>query len=189
MSNSLINTQVLPFKTKAYHDGKFVDVTEASIKGKWAVFFFYPADFTFVCPTELGDLADNYAEFKKLGVEIYAVSTDTHFTHKAWHDASETIRKIEYPLVGDPTHVISKNFGVYIEEDGVDERGTFVVDPDGKIQIIEINAGNIGRNAQELLRKVKAAQYVAAHPNEVCPAKWKEGDRTLAPSIDLVGKI
>ena len=189
MCNSLINTQVLPFKAMAYQNGKFIEVSDATIKGKWAVFFFYPADFTFICPTELGDLADNYAEFKNMGVEIYAVSTDTHFTHKAWHDTSETIRKIEYPLVGDPTHVISKNFGVYIEAVGVDERGTFVVDPDGKIQVIEINAGNIGRSAQELLRKVKAAQYVATHPGEVCPAKWKEGDKTLAPSIDLVGKI
>jgi len=189
MCNSLINTQVLPFKAMAYQNGKFIEVSDDTIKGKWAVFFFYPADFTFICPTELGDLADNYAEFKKMGVEIYGVSTDTHFTHKAWHDTSETIKKIEYPLVGDPTHVISKNFGVYIEAVGVDERGTFVVDPNGKIQVIEINAGNIGRSAQELLRKVKAAQYVATHPGEVCPAKWKEGDKTLAPSIDLVGKI
>ena len=189
MCSSLINTEILPFKAMAYQGGKFIEVSDATIKGKWAVFFFYPADFTFICPTELGDLADHYAEFKKLGVEIYGVSTDTHFTHKAWHDASETIKKIEYPLVGDPSHAISKNFGVLIEEVGIAERGTFVVDPNGKIQIIEINAGNIGRSAQELLRKVKAAQYVAAHPGEVCPAKWKEGDETLAPSIDLVGKI
>ncbi|MDR1889219.1 MAG: peroxiredoxin [Zoogloeaceae bacterium] len=186
---SLINTEVKPFKAQAFHNGKFVEVTEASLKGKWSVFFFYPADFTFVCPTELGDLADNYAEFQKLGVEIYGVSTDTHFTHKAWHDTSDTIKKINYPLVGDPTHAISRNFGVLIEDAGVAERGTFVVNPEGEIQIIEINAGNIGRNAEELLRKVKAAQYVAAHPSEVCPAKWKEGEKTLAPSLDLIGKI
>jgi peroxiredoxin (alkyl hydroperoxide reductase subunit C) len=166
-----------------------VEVTEASLKGKWSVVFFYPADFTFVCPTELGDLADNYAEFQKLGVEIYAVSTDTHFTHKAWHDTSETIKKINFPMVGDPTGRISRNFGVMIEEAGLAERGTFVVNPAGKIQIIEINAGNIGRNAEELLRKVKAAQYVEKNPNEVCPAKWKEGDKTLKPGLDLVGKI
>ena len=189
MNTSLINTLVLPFKAKAYQNGKFIEISEAAIKDKWAVFFFYPADFTFVCPTELGDLADNYGEFKKLGVEIYSVSTDTHFTHKAWADASETIKKIQYVMVGDPNHTISKNFGVYIEEVGLDERGTFVVDPDGKIQIIEINAGNIGRNAQELLRKVKAAQYVRENPGEVCPAKWKNGEKTLSPSIDLVGKI
>ncbi|MGY2462994.1 peroxiredoxin [Vreelandella sulfidaeris] len=186
---SLINTEVKPFKATAYLNGEFVDVTEADLQGQWSIFFFYPADFTFVCPTELGDLADNYAEFKKLGVEIYSVSTDTHFTHKAWHDSSDTIGKLQYPMIADPTLRISRNFEVLIEEAGLAERGTFVVDPDGKIQIVEINAGNIGRNAEELLRKVKAAQYVRANPNEVCPAKWKEGEDTLAPSLDLVGKI
>jgi NADH-dependent peroxiredoxin subunit C len=186
---NLINTEVKPFKATAYHNGKFIDVSDADLKGKWSVVFFYPADFTFVCPTELGDLADNYAEFKKMGVEIYSVSTDTHFTHKAWHDTSDTIRKIQYPMIGDPTGAISRNFEVMIEEAGLAERGTFVIDPAGKIQIIEVNAGGIGRDASELLRKVKAAQYVAAHPGEVCPAKWKEGEATLAPSLDLVGKI
>ncbi|MDR0528422.1 MAG: alkyl hydroperoxide reductase subunit C [Zoogloeaceae bacterium] len=186
---SLINTQIRPFKSEAFHNGKFVSINEQSLKGKWSVFFFYPADFTFVCPTELGDLADLYPEFQKIGVEIYGVSTDTHFTHKAWHDTSETIKKINYPLVGDPTGTLSRNFGVMIEDAGLAERGTFVVDPSGVIQIIEVNAGNIGRNAAELLRKIKAAQYVAAHPGEVCPAKWKEGDKTLKPGLDLVGKI
>lgn len=186
---SLINTEVKPFKATAYHNGDFVEVTHEDLKGKWSVFFFYPADFTFVCPTELGDLADYYEEFQKLGVEIYGVSTDKHFTHKAWHDTSETIGKIQYPMIGDPTLAISRNFEVLIEEDGLAERGTFVVDPEGKIQIIELNAGNIGRSATELLRKIKAAQYVAAHPGEVCPAKWEEGQATLSPSLDLVGKI
>lgn len=186
---SLINSAIKPFKTTAFHNGEFKEVTEKSMAGKWSVVFFYPADFTFVCPTELGDLADNYAEFKKLGVEIYSVSTDTHFTHKAWHDSSDTIRKITYPMLGDPTGAISRNFEVMIEADGLAERGTFVIDPDGVIQIVEITAGGIGRDASELLRKVKAAQYVASHPGEVCPAKWKEGEATLAPSLDLVGKI
>jgi len=186
---SLINTEVKPFKATAFHNGEFVDVTEANLKGKWSVVFFYPADFTFVCPTELGDLADNYAELKSRDVEVYSVSTDTHFTHKAWHDSSETIGKITYPMIGDPTGIISRNFEVMIEEVGLAERGTFVIDPDGVIQIVEISAGNIGRDASELLRKVKAAQYVAKHPGEVCPAKWKEGEATLAPSLDLVGKI
>ena len=186
---SLINTEVKPFKATAFQNGKFETVTEAELKGKWSVVFFYPADFTFVCPTELGDLADNYAEFQRLGVEIYAVSTDTHFTHKAWHDTSETIGKIRYPMIGDPTGAITRNFGVMIEEAGLAERGTFVIDPQGRIQIVEINAGGIGRDASELLRKVKAAQYVAAPPGAVCPAKWKEGEATLAPSLDLVGKI
>jgi len=184
-----INSEIKPFNAQAFHKGQFVAVSEADLKGKWAVVFFYPADFTFVCPTELGDLADNYAEFQRMGVEIYSVSTDTHFTHKAWHDSSETIGKIQYPMIGDPTGTITRNFGVMIEEAGLADRGTFVIDPEGKIQIIEVNAGGIGRDASELLRKVKAAQYVAAHPGEVCPAKWKEGEATLAPSLDLVGKI
>ncbi|MCK0537602.1 alkyl hydroperoxide reductase subunit C [Alcanivorax quisquiliarum] len=186
---SVINTQIKPFKAQAFKNGEFIEVTEADLKGKWAVFFFYPADFTFVCPTELGDVADYYDEFQKLGVEIYSVSTDTHFTHKAWHDASETIGKIKYPMLGDPTLQISRNFEVLREDQGLANRGTFIVDPDGIIQAVEITAEGIGRDAQDLLRKVKAAQYVAAHPGEVCPAKWKEGEATLAPSLDLVGKI
>jgi peroxiredoxin (alkyl hydroperoxide reductase subunit C) len=186
---SLINSPIKPFKATAFHNGQFVEVSDATVKGKWSVFFFYPADFTFVCPTELGDLADRHAEFQKLGVEIYSVSTDTHFTHKAWHDTSDTIRKIRYPMVGDPTHVLARNFEVLIEGAGLADRGTFVVDPQGNIQIVEITASGIGRDAAELLRKVKAAKYVAEHPGEVCPAKWQEGAKTLAPSLDLVGKI
>ena len=189
MNTTQINTEILPFKATAFHNGQFVEITDATLKGKWSVVFFYPADFTFVCPTELGDMADLYPAFRDLGVEIYSVSTDTHFTHKAWHDTSETIGKIRSPMIGDPTGTITRNFGVMIEEAGLAERGTFVMDPQGRIQIIEINAGGVGRDAAELLRKVKAAQYVAAHPGEVCPAKWKEGDKTLAPSLDLVGKI
>lgn len=186
---SLINTTIKPFKATAYHDGKFVDITEATLKGKWSVFVFYPADFTFVCPTELEDLADNYAEFKKLGVEIYGVSTDTHFAHKAWHDTSDAIKKVQYPLVGDPTATLSRNFEVLIEEEGLALRGTFVINPEGQIKLYEIHDNGIGRDARELLRKVKAAQYVASHPGEVCPAKWQEGEKTLKPSLELVGKI
>ncbi|WP_088280049.1 alkyl hydroperoxide reductase subunit C [Ideonella sp. A 288] len=186
---SLINTAIKPFKSTAYHNGKFVEVSDASLRGQWSVVFFYPADFTFVCPTELGDLADHYDTFKALGVEIYGVSTDTHFTHKAWHDTSDTIKKIRYPLVGDPTGTITRNFGVMIEEAGLAQRGTFVVNPEGVIKMLEINDDGIGRVATELLRKVQAAQYVASHPGEVCPAKWTPGAETLAPSLDLVGKI
>ena len=186
---SLINTDVKPFNATAFKAGKFIEVSDADLKGKWSVVFFYPADFTFVCPTELEDLADNYATFQSLGVEIYSVSTDTHFAHKAWHDTSPAISKIGYTMVGDPTGTICRNFDVMIEAVGLADRGTFVVDPNGKIQIVEITAGGIGRDALELLRKVKAAQYVASHPGEVCPAKWVEGEKTLAPSLDLVGKI
>jgi peroxiredoxin len=186
---SLINTQIKPFKATAYHNGKFVEVSNETVAGKWSVFVFYPADFTFVCPTELEDLAEQYAEFQKLGVEIYAVSTDTHFAHKAWHDTSAAISKVNYPMIGDPTQVLSRNFEVLIEEEGIALRGTFVVNPEGYIKVMEVHDNGIGRVASELLRKVKAAQYIAAHPGEVCPAKWEEGAETLKPSLDLVGKI
>jgi peroxiredoxin (alkyl hydroperoxide reductase subunit C) len=185
----IINSDVKPFKATAFHNGKFVDVSNETLKGKWSVFVFYPADFTFVCPTELEDLANTYAEFQKLGVEIYGISTDTHFAHKAWHDTSEAIKKVKYPLVGDPTTTLSRAFDVLIEEEGLAYRGTFVINPEGKIKIAEIHDNGIGRDASELLRKVKAAQYVASHPGEVCPAKWQEGAKTLKPSLDLVGKI
>lgn len=189
MTTSLINTKVLPFKATAYHNGKDVTVTEASLAGKWNVVFFYPADFTFVCPTELEDLADHYAEFKKLGVEIYSVSTDTHFTHKAWHDSSPAIKKIQFPMVADPTGRLSRNFGVMIEEEGLALRGSFVINPEGEIKVMEVHDLGIGRSAAELLRKIQAAQYVAEHDGEVCPAAWKPGASTLKPSLDLVGKI
>lgn len=186
---SVLNTEIKPFKASAYKDGKFIDITDADVKGKWAVFFFYPADFTFVCPTELGDVADHYAEFQKMGVEIYSVSTDTHFVHKAWADASDTIAKIKYTMIGDPTGELTRNFENMREGQGLADRGTFIVDPQGIIQAVEITAEGIGRDAGDLLRKVKAAQYIAAHPGEVCPAKWKEGAETLKPSLELVGKI
>ncbi len=186
---SIIGSQLKPFTTQAYRQGKFVEVSDTDVTGKWAVFFFYPADFTFVCPTELEDLADNYAAFQKMGVEVYSVSTDTHFSHKAWHDTSPAIGKIDYTMLGDPSGTITNNFGVMREGQGLADRGTFVVDPQGVIQLMEITSEGVGRNAMELLRKVKAAQYIAAHPGEVCPAKWEEGETTLAPSLDLVGKI
>lgn len=186
---TLINTKVPDFKAEAYHHGDFKTVTQADLKGKWSIFFFYPADFTFVCPTELGDMADKYAEFQKMGVEVYSVSTDTHFTHKAWHDTSETIKKIKYPMLADPTGFLSRAFGVYIEEEGLAYRGTFLVNPSGEIKLAEVHDNGIGRNADELLRKTQAAQYIAANPGEVCPAKWTPGKSTLKPGLDLVGKI
>ncbi|TFW09829.1 peroxiredoxin [Oxalobacteraceae bacterium OM1] len=186
---SLINTTIKPFTATAFHNGDFKQVTEKDLLGKWSVVVFYPADFTFVCPTELGDLADNYDTFQKMGVEVYGVSTDTHFTHKAWHDTSDTIRKIKYPLIGDPTGALTRNFDVMIEEEGLALRGTFVINPEGQIKLCEIHDNGIGRDAKELLRKVQAAQYVASHPGEVCPAKWTPGAETLTPSLNLVGKI
>ena len=185
----LVNSEIKPFTATAFHNGEFVDVSDETLKGGWSVLFFYPADFTFVCPTELGDMADLYEDFKALGVAIYSVSTDTHFSHKAWHETSDTIGKIQYFMLGDPTGEISTNFDVLREGQGLADRGTFLIDPDGVIQFLEVTAEGIGRNASELLRKVKAAQYVRSHPGEVCPAKWEEGEATLAPSLDLVGKI
>jgi len=186
---ALINTQIKPFTASAFKDGQFIDVSSDDIAGKWAVFFFYPADFTFVCPTELGDLGDHQAELESLGVEVFSVSTDTHFTHKAWHDASDTIGKIKYTMIGDPNGVITNNFDVMRPGVGLADRATFIVDPEGIIQAMEITAEGIGRDAGDLMRKVKAAQYVATNPGQVCPAKWQEGAATLAPSLDLVGKI
>ena len=186
---SLINKEIGEFTVEAYQNNAFKTVSKKDILGKWSVFFFYPADFTFVCPTELEDLQNKYAEFQKIGCEVYSVSTDTHFVHKAWHDASESIRKINYPMLADPTGVLSRGFGVMIEEDGMAYRGTFLVNPEGKIKIAEIQDNSIGRNAEELVRKVEAALFVANHPGEVCPAKWKQGAETLKPSIDLVGKL
>jgi NADH-dependent peroxiredoxin subunit C len=186
---SLIGKEILPFKAQAFKNGEFVEVTDADLKGKWSVVVFYPADFTFVCPTELEDMQNQYETLKSLGAEVYSVSTDTHFVHKAWHDSSEAIGKITYTMIGDPSHQISRNFDVLIEEDGVADRGTFIIDPDGVVQALEINAGGIGRDASTVVNKIKAAQYVRNNPGEVCPAKWQEGGETLKPSLDLVGKI
>ncbi len=189
MSTSLINTKLQPFNATAYHNGDFVELTEKDVLGKWSIFFFYPADFTFVCPTELGDVADYYEQLQEMGVEVYSVSTDTHFTHKAWHDTSDTIGKIKFPMIGDPTGRITRNFGVMIEDEGLALRGTFVMNPEGEIKVIETHDLGIGRSAKELVRKVQAAQYIANHDGEVCPASWQPGEETLAPSLDLVGKI
>ena len=189
MFPTIINSKVQPFTATAFHQGDFIDVSDADLKGKWSVVMFYPADFTFVCPTELGDMADHYAQLQEMGVEVYSVSTDTHFTHKAWHDSSDTIGKIQFPMIGDPTGKISRNFGVMIEEDGLALRGTFVINPEGEIKVAELHDLGIGRSAKELVRKVQAAQSVAEHDGEVCPAAWQPGEDTLSPSLDLVGKI
>ena len=186
---SIINTQVAPFKAQAFHNGKFIEVTEQSLQGKWSVLIFMPAAFTFNCPTEVEDAADNYAEFQKAGAEVYIVTTDTHFAHKVWHETSPAVSKARFPLVGDPTHQLTHAFGVHIEEEGLAYRGTFLVNPEGQIKLAEIQDNGIGRNADELLRKTQAAQFIATHPGEVCPAKWKPGADTLKPGLNLVGKI
>lgn len=185
----LINKHVEPFKVHSYHAGNFEEVTEETLKGQWSVLFFYPADFTFVCPTELEDLTEHYEEFRKMNCEIYSVSTDSHFVHKAWADASDNIRKVPYPMLADTTGALSRFFEVYIEEEGQALRGTFIINPQGEIKACEIHDLGIGRNAEELVRKVQAAQFVAEHGDQVCPAKWKPGKETLTPGMDLVGKL
>ncbi|MDP3822077.1 MAG: alkyl hydroperoxide reductase subunit C [Burkholderiales bacterium] len=186
---SLINTQVQPFKVQAFKNGKFIEVTEQSLKGKWSAFIFMPAAFTFNCPTEVEDAADNYAAFQKLETEVYIITTDSHFAHKVWHETSPAVGKARFPLIGDPTHVLTNMFGVHIPEDGMALRGTFVINPDGVIKTAEVHSNEIARDVKETLRKLKAAQYTAAHPGEVCPAKWNDGAATITPSLDLVGKI
>ena len=186
---SVINTQIQPFTAQAFQNGKFISVTDQSLKSKWSVIIFMPAAFTFNCPTEVEDAADNYAEFQKLGAEVYIVTTDTHFSHKVWHETSPAVGKAKFPLVGDPTHNLTRAFDVHIDADGLAYRGTFVVNPDGIIKTAEIHSNEIARDVKETLRKLKAAQYTAAHPGQVCPAKWNEGAKTITPSLDLVGKI
>lgn len=186
---TIINQEIPDFSVEAYVDGEFRTVKREDLKGKWAIFFFYPADFTFVCPTELVDMAENYDKFRELGAEVYSVSTDSQFTHKAWHDASESIRKVRFPMLSDKTGSLSGYFGVLNSDDFMAYRGTFVVNPEGKIKIAEVQDNGIGRNADELLRKLEAAQFVAEHGDQVCPARWRPGDATLKPGIELVGKI
>ena len=186
---SLNGKKLSPFTLNAYKQGKFIEVSDTDLQGKWSVLFFYPADFTFVCPTELEDLQGKYDEFQKEGCDIYSVSCDTHFVHKAWHESSERIGKVQYTMLADPTGTLARDLDVYIEKEGLTERGTFVINPDGEVVLYEVSAGNIGRNAEELLRKVRAAKFVYEHGDQVCPANWQPGAETLKPSFDLVGKL
>ncbi|MBC8500209.1 MAG: peroxiredoxin [Nanoarchaeota archaeon] len=184
-----INEKAPEFTAEVYHEDKIKKVSLKDYKGKWVVLFFYPADFTFICPTELGELADRYNELKKLRVEVLSVSTDTAFVHKAWHDNSETIKKVKFPMVADPTGQICKDYGTYINSEGLSLRGTFIIDPDRVLKAYEIHDNSIGRSADELIRKIQAAQFVREHGGEVCPASWKPGAKTLKPGLNLVGKI
>ncbi len=184
-----VNHQAPAFTLDAFHAGQITKVSLEQYRGQWVVLFFYPADFTFICPTELGELADNYANFKKLNTEVLSASTDTAFVHKAWHDSSPTIKKIGFPMLADPTSSLSRNYGVLIEEEGLALRGTFIIDPDGVVKSFEVNDNSIGRSSEELLRKLQAAQFVRENGGEVCPASWRPGRQTLKPAIDLIGKI
>ena len=184
-----INTALPSFKAQAFHEGKFVELTEQSLLGHWSVLVFMPAAFTFNCPTEVEDAADRYAEFQDAGAEVYVITTDTHFAHKVWHETSPAVGKARFPLVGDPTHVLTRGFGVHIEEEGLALRGTFILNPDGVIKTAEVHDNAIARDMGETLRKLKAAQFVANNPGQVCPARWTAGAQTITPSLDLVGKI
>ena len=186
---SLINARLPEWDFDIYHEGKFKSVNLSDYNGKWLILFFYPADFTFVCPTELVQMADLYPEFQKLNCEVVSVSTDTKYVHKAWQDHSPSIAKVKFPMLADPTGELCKTLGTYIPEEGVSLRASFVIDPDGVIQAYEVHANNIGRSAEELLRKLQAAQFVRENGGEVCPANWKPGAATLKPGEDLVGKI
>lgn len=186
---SLINTAVKPFKTQAFHNGKFIEVSDTTLKGKWSVLIFMPAAFTFNCPTEVEDAAKHYGEFQQAGAEVYVVTTDTHFAHKVWHETSPAVSQAKFPLVGDPAHQLTRAFDVHIDEEGLALRGTFVINPDGVIKTAEVHDNAIARDVSETLRKLKAAQFVAKNPGYVCPAKWNEGAKTIMPSLDLVGKI
>lgn len=184
-----INTKAPKFEAKAYHNAEIKTIKLDNYKGKWVVLFFYPADFTFICPTELGEMADHYGELQGLGVEVLSVSTDTVFVHKAWHDASKTIKKIKFPMVADPAGQICNSYGTMIPMEGISLRGTFIIDPDGVLKAFELHDNSIGRSVKELIRKIKAAQFVREHGGEVCPASWEPGQKTLKPGLDLVGKI
>jgi NADH-dependent peroxiredoxin subunit C len=186
---SLINTPVAPFSNQAFHNGQFVNVTDQTIKGQWSVLIFMPAAFTFNCPTEVEDAAQQYEAFQKLGAQVYVVTTDTHFAHKVWHETSPAVGQAKFPLVGDPAHKLTRAFGVHIEQEGLALRGTFIVNPEGVIKTAEIHDNAIARDVSETLRKLKAAQYVANNPGQVCPAKWNEGAKTLTPKLELVGRI
>ena len=186
---SLIGKEIRDFKLNAYHNDEFITVTKEDTLGHWSIFFFYPADFSFVCPTELGDLADKYAELQEIECAVYSVSCDSQYVHKAWHDASETIQKIKYPMLADPTGELAEDFDVLVEGKGIAERGTFIVNPEGKICAYEVIASNVGRDADDLFRKVLALQFVASHGDKVCPAKWKPGKEAITPGKDLVGKL
>ena len=169
----------------------FEEITLEQLKQdcKWIILFFYPADFTFVCPTELADLAENYEKIKELGGEVISVSTDTKFVHLAWHESERLLQNVRFPMGSDPTGIVSKLFGVYDHATGLALRGTFIVNPEGILVSSEIHLYNVGRNSDELVRKLQANTYLAAHPVEACPAKWQPGDKTLTPSKEMVGHV
>ena len=189
INQKIYDLEIANLQLDAFHNEKIKKLKLSDYKNRWLILIFYPADFTFVCPTELEETAEYYSEFKKLGAEILSVSTDTVFVHKAWHDHSPAIKKVKFPMVADPTGKLCKEFGTYIEEEGLSLRGSFIIDPEGRLVAYEMHNNSIGRSVQELLRKLQAAIFVREHKSEVCPASWKPGKKTLEPGLNLVGKI
>ncbi len=184
-----IGQEIPDLEVEAFHNEEIKKIKLSYYRGKWLILFFYPKDFSFVCPTELEEMAERYEEIQKLGGEVLSISTDSVFVHKAWHDTSPAIKKVKFPMLADPTHELCEMFGTLIEKEGVSLRGTFIVDPDGILRIVEVNDNNIGRSAKELVRKIQAAKFVHEHGGNVCPASWEPGDETLKPGLHLVGKI
>ncbi len=184
-----INESAPEFVENAFISEDIKKISLSDFSGKWVILFFYPANFTFICPTELGELADKYEEFKSLGAEIISISTDTAFVHKAWHDSSPQVKKINYPMLADPTHKVCIDYGTYIEEEGISLRATFLIDPDGIIKAFEFHNNDIGRSSEELLRKLQAAKFVMENSGNVCPMNWKPGSKTIKPSTELIGKL
>ncbi|MEI6222577.1 MAG: redoxin domain-containing protein [bacterium] len=191
-----IGEEVQNFELDAFHDEQIKKISLKDYRGKWVVLLFYPGDFTFICPTELEEAAELYEEFKKCNAEVLSISTDSVHVHKAWHDTSPAIKKVQYPMLADQTGKVCRQFGTYIsnndsyaKDEGRSYRGSFIIDPDGKLRVIEIHDNSVGRNGEEILRKLQAAVFVSQHQGEVCPAKWRPGKQTLKPGLDLVGKI
>lgn len=184
-----VGQEIPDLKVQAYHEDEIKDIQLADYKGQWLVLLFYPADFTFVCPTELEEAAHYYEAFREEGAEILSVSTDTAFVHKAWHDISPAISKIQYPMIADPTGTVCRTFGTLIDEEGISTRATYIIDPDGMVEVVEMHSNNIGRNIKEILRKLQAGKFIRSTDGVVCPASWEPGKETLKPGLDLVGKI
>jgi len=184
-----IGEEIPDMELDAFHESEIKKVKLSEYRGKWLVLLFYPADFTFVCPTELKEAADLYDEFRVLGAEVLSVSTDTVNVHKAWRDSSPTIKKVQYPMLADPAGKMCRAFGTYMDEQGLSVRASFIVDPDGRLRSFEMHDDGIGRSVAEVLRKLQAAKFVRDNPDSVCPAGWKPGAKVLKPKFDLIGKL
>lgn len=176
-----INDRIPDLEADAYYHNGTTRIKFGDYRGKWMVFIFYPADFTFVCPTELEEMASLYKNFTDLGAEVFSVSRDTVYVHKAWHDSDPRIKRIQFPMISDTTGNLCRTFGTYNESDGLSQRASFIFDPDGYLKVMEIHDNSFGRNTKELLRKLEAAKFVRENKGKVCPASWQPGEETIRP--------